>query len=205
MLSAEAEAVRADFPDLAVSPIHADFTGEVELPLHVRRRGPLAFFPGSTIGNFTPRDAHGFLQRIRRSVGPGGLLLIGADRKKEVEVLLAAYDDAKGVTAAFNLNLLHRINRELDGTFDPGGFAHEARYDEDHGRIEMHLVSQKEQSATVGRHRFSFARGESIHTENSYKYAPSEFALLGRTAGWELVRMWSDPNARFGVYLLRAG
>lgn len=203
-LTAEARALDADFPELQVVPIHADFMGEVPLPPAVSDRPRLAFFPGSTIGNFLPAEAHDFLRRVRAVVGPGGKLLIGADMKKDVATLVRAYDDAEGVTAAFNLNLLARINRELGGGFDLDAFRHEARYDEDRGRIEMHLVSLKDQTVEVSGRRFAFRGGETIHTENSHKYALAEFRLLARSARWEPLRTWCDSGNRFAVHLLQA-
>ncbi|MXN65775.1 L-histidine N(alpha)-methyltransferase [Stappia sp. GBMRC 2046] len=204
MLTREAQALSADFPDLEVVPIHADFMSPVELPKELREIGKLAFFPGSTIGNLEPYEALEFLARVRDTVGTGGHLLIGVDRKKDTETLVRAYDDPEGVTAAFNLNLLARANRELEADFDLSGFAHEARYNADRGRIEMHLKSLKEQAVSIGACRFDFTEGETIHTENSYKYAPDEFRLLARAARFEPVATWTDANERFAVYLLQS-
>ncbi len=203
MLSAEAQTLSADFPALEVAPIHADFMSAVELPSRVSRARKLAFFPGSTIGNLEPHEALQFLGRVRDTVGPGGHLLIGVDRKKDVDTLVRAYDDPQKVTAAFNLNLLERANRELDADFDLNAFSHEARYNADHGRIEMHVKSEREQRITIGTCQFDFEAGETIHTENSYKYAPDEFRLLARAAKFEPVRSWTDNGERFGVYLLQ--
>lgn len=203
MLTREAEALSADFPDLAVVPIHADFMSPVELPKELRQIGKLAFFPGSTIGNLEPYEALEFLTRVRETVGTGGHLLIGVDRKKDTTTLVRAYDDPQGVTAAFNLNLLTRANRELEADFDLSGFIHEARYNADRGRIEMHLKSVKDQAVSIGTCSFDFAEGETIHTENSYKYAPEEFRLLARAARFEPVATWTDANERFAVYLLQ--
>lgn len=203
MLSAEAATLAADFPTLEVVPIHADFMSAIDLPPRVGRSHKLAFFPGSTIGNLEPHEALKFLGRVRETVGPGGHLLIGVDRKKNVDVLIRAYDDPQKVTAAFNLNLLERANRELDADFDLGAFSHEARYNADHGRIEMHVRSERAQKVTIGACQFDFAAGETIHTENSYKYAPDEFRLLARAARFEPIRSWTDSGDRFGVYLLQ--
>lgn len=203
-LEAEARALDTDFPDLQVVPIHADFMTDVPLPATVARQPRLAFFPGSTIGNFLPQEAHDFLERVKGVVGAQGMMLIGIDLKKDVPTLIRAYDDRAGVTAAFNLNLLVRINRELGGSFDIAAFRHEARYDADRGRIEMHLVSTRAQTVRVSGTDFSFAEGESIHTENSHKYSLAEFRLLARSAGWEPLHSWCDSANRFSVHLLQA-
>lgn len=202
-LEAEAQALDADFPRLQVLPVHADFMAEVPLPQAISQRPRLAFFPGSTIGNFLPREAHDFLRRVRALVG-GGLFLIGVDLKKDEPSLLRAYDDSAGVTARFNLNLLRRVNRELGANFDLEAFRHEARYSADHGRVEMHLVSRARQSVQIAGRAFRFEQGESIHTENSYKYTLAEFRLLTRAAGWEPLRSWCDKAERFSVHLLQA-
>jgi dimethylhistidine N-methyltransferase len=205
MLAAEAPALAADFPALDVISVHADFMGEVVLPAAVARHRRMAFFPGSTIGNFQPREALQFLERVRAMAGEGGMLLIGVDLKKDVGTLLRAYDDEAGVTAAFNLNLLARVNAELNGDFDLAAFAHEARYDEDRGRIEMHLKSLRAQRVAVSGQRFDFAAGETIHTENSHKFTVPEFHLLARAAGFAPLRTWTDAKARFSVHLLARG
>lgn len=205
MLTAEAEALATDFPRLQVIPVHADIMGEVDLPQPVPKEGRLAFFPGSTIGNFLPREALHFLERVGNCVGAGGFLLIGVDMKKDEQTLIRAYDDAAGVTAAFNLNLLERVNRELGGDVDLASFAHEVRYNAGRGRIEMHLRSLKAQEVAVCGKRFSFAEGETIHTENSHKFTVSEFHLLARASGFEPVRWWQDGQQRFSVHLLKWG
>ena len=198
-----AATLAAEYPWLHVAPVCADYTKPFGLPRLPARNVPwLGFFPGSTIGNFTPPQATGFLAQARRLLDHDGLMLVGVDLKKAKPVLEAAYNDADGVTAAFNLNLLHRINRELDGTFDPSRFAHRAIYDADHGRIEMHLVSRAEQSASVGGQTFAFALGETIHTENSYKYDLGQFRHLAESAGWATIRTWTDPEDLFGLILL---
>jgi dimethylhistidine N-methyltransferase len=165
----------------------------------------MAFFPGSTIGNFQPREALQFLERVRAMAGEGGMLLVGVDLKKDVGTLLRAYDDEAGVTAAFNLNLLARVNAELDGDFDLAAFAHEVRYDEDRGRIEMHLKSLRAQRVTVSGQRFDFAADETIHTENSHKFTIPEFHLLARAAGFAPLHTWTDAKVRFSVHLLARG
>ena len=205
MLAAEARALSADFPALDVISVHADFMGEVVLPAAVAQHQRMAFFPGSTIGNFRPRVALQFLERVHGVVGQEGMLLIGVDLKKDVKTLLRAYDDSAGVTAAFNLNLLARVNAEIDGDFDLAAFAHEVRYDETRGRIEMHLKSLKAQRVNVAGQRFDFAKGETIHTENSHKFTIPEFHLLARAAGFEPLHTWTDAKRLFSVHLLARG
>jgi len=205
-LRAAAEQVAAEFPWLEVHASCADFTRAMTLPATAPEpEGPrVAFFPGSSIGNFDPEGAVGFLTAVAELVGPGGFLLIGADRKKDKAVLDAAYDDAAGVTAAFNLNLLARINRELGADFDLGAWRHRAFYNEALGRIEMHLVSEREQTVHVAGETFQFAIGETIHTENSYKYADDEFQALAARAGFHPEAVWTDTRGLFAVHLLRA-
>ncbi len=198
----------ARFPHLRVSPIAADFSRPVALPrdlaedLAGRRR--IGFFPGSTIGNFAPEEARGLLLAMRLLLGPGGRLIVGVDLKKEPSRLIAAYNDARGVTAAFNLNLLARINRELGGGFDLSGFGHQAIYDERAGRVEMRLVSRRRQTATIAGRDFAFSRGEAIHTEDCYKYAVDEFRAAASGAGWLPGRVWTDAEALFSVHELTA-
>jgi dimethylhistidine N-methyltransferase len=162
----------------------------------------IVFFPGSTIGNCTPDEAVTLLKSVAKLVGPSGGLLIGVDAKKSSEVLNAAYNDAAGHTAAFNLNLLTRMQRELGAQLDADQFAHHAFYNEAHGRIEMHLVSQCRQSIRLSKESFQFERGETIHTENSYKYSTDEFKRLARSAGWHLQTTWHDESALFNVHYL---
>ncbi|WP_193367393.1 L-histidine N(alpha)-methyltransferase [Pelagibius marinus] len=202
-LQAAAERLAADYA-LPVIPVHADYTGAFALPDVVPAAGRLGFFPGSTIGNFDPPAAVAFLRRARDLLGPGARFLVGADLQKDAARLVAAYDDAQGVTAAFNLNLLRRINRELAGDFDLAAFRHEARYDPELGRIEMHLVSRAAQQVTIAGHSFSFAAGESIHTENSYKYTLESFADLARQGGWRSEAQWLDPEGLFSLHGLVA-
>lgn len=204
MLKAEADALAADYPALRVMPVHADFTGAVTLPARAAQGPRLGFFPGSTIGNLVPREALQFLERVRALLGADGHLLIGVDLKKDEATLLRAYDDTEGVTAAFNLNLLARVNRELGGDFDLAAFAHRVRYDAGRGRIEMHLESLKAQTVHIAGQAFSFAAGETIHTENSHKFTLAEFRLLARAAGFTPVESWTDAGARFSVHLLAA-
>jgi dimethylhistidine N-methyltransferase len=193
------------FPDLRLVPIHADFMQAVVLPDNRLSANRVGFFPGSTIGNFRPQEALAFLRRVGATLGPSAAMIIGVDLKKDLATLLAAYDDVEGVTAAFNRNLLIRINRELGADFDLDAFAHEARYDCDRGRIEMHLVSRRPQSVRVLGRTFRFAAGETIHTEVSCKYTIDEFRLLARAAGWQPVHTWSDARGWFAIHFLRFG
>jgi dimethylhistidine N-methyltransferase len=196
-----AAAIDRDYPQLEVLPVCADFTEPVPLPeprSPVRRR--VVFFPGSTIGNFEPSEARHLLESVREDCGRGGGLLIGVDLRKDPDVLRAAYDDREGVTAEFNLNLLRRINRELGADFDPERFAHEIRWDEEAGRIEMHLRSLGDQTVQVGAERFEFKRGETIHTENSHKWSVAGFAELARAAGLRAERVWTDRDELFSVH-----
>lgn len=202
-LQATAEKLAADFA-LPIIPVHADYTAAFTLPAAVPAERRVGFFPGSTIGNFNPETAVRFLKQARELLGPGSRFLVGADLQKDEGRLIAAYDDAEGVTAAFNLNLLRRINRELAGDFDLAAFRHEARYNRAEGRVEMHLVSRREQQARVDGERFDFAAGESIHTENSYKYTLESFAELARHGGWRSDAQWLDPEGLFSLHGLVA-
>ncbi len=193
------------FPSLDVLPVCADYTQDWELPeapTTVARR--VVFFPGSTIGNFDRQYAVAFLRRVRELVGSGGALLIGVDLKKDVALLERAYNDSQGVTAAFNLNLLRRINRELDGDFDLRAFRHRAVYNETEGRVEMYLVSLLEQTVRVSGAEVSFSQGEAIYTEHSYKYDLTEFDEMAVHAGFQVERTWIDPEKLFSVQLLTA-
>jgi dimethylhistidine N-methyltransferase len=204
LLSAASSLAR-DFPRLNVAPICADYTQPFVLPAP-SGKAPAAtagFFPGSTIGNFTPGEARAFLAGARRLLGPGSSMIVGVDLRKDEGVLTRAYDDAAGVTAAFNLNLLRRINRELGGTFKLDQFAHEARWNGGLGRIEMHLVSRRDQIVEIGRDHFAFRAGETIHTENSYKYTLDQFRALARAAGYDTRAVWTDEAALFSVHVLR--
>lgn len=195
----------ADYPWLAIHAACVDFSHSLPLPATVPAGKRLAFFPGSSLGNFHPPEAARFLTMVRDTVAEGGMLLIGVDTKKPVSILDAAYNDAAGVTAEFNLNLLQRMRRELAADVDPDGFDHRAFYNAAKGRVEMHLVSQREQEVRVNGHRFHFERGESVHTECSYKYTPDEFHALARQAGFTPVRHWLAEGGLFAVYLLAAG
>jgi dimethylhistidine N-methyltransferase len=202
-LSGMANAVARDYPQLQVLPVYADFTQPFELPSYKKLPARnLIFFPGSTIGNFERDDARSLLEVMRVEAGSDGALLIGVDRKKDPAILQAAYNDAAGVTAAFNLNVLRRLNDELGADFDLNAFRHEAIYDEAGGRIEMRLVSCKAQRVEIAGHTLAFRAGEHIVTEYSHKYADDEFAALALSAGWQPVRQWQDPDALFGVHYL---
>lgn len=204
-LEQNANDLRRQFPRLEVLPICADFTADYELPNPARRPSRrVIYFPGSSIGNFTPDEAHTFLAQVLELVGPGGGLLIGFDRIKDRAVLEAAYNDAQGVTAAFNLNLLRRINRELNGDFDLSGWEHCALWNENEGRMEMHLVSAREQEVRIGWATFTFAAGVTIHTENSYKYDSERILGLAADAGWTVESSWQDPDRLFSVDYLAA-
>ncbi|MBY5993639.1 L-histidine N(alpha)-methyltransferase [Ferrimonas balearica] len=200
-LRAAAGALQARYPRVQVQPIEADFTQDVVLPESQGRR--MVFFPGSTIGNFAPRAAVALLQRWRRALGPHSYLLIGVDTKKCPHLLHRAYNDAAGVTARFNRNMVVHLNRRFGLGAEPDAFDHYAFYHPGRGRIEMHLVSRRPQQLQLGPHRIALAEGESLHTENSYKYTPEEFHRLAAQAGWHHQRHWLAPQRRFAVTLLR--
>ena len=201
-LAASAEDLAGSFPGLEVRAICADYSVPFDLPVRGDGLERAAFFPGSSIGNFDPVDAVRFLERVAALIGPGGKLLIGVDLIKDRALLEAAYNDAQGVTADFNLNLLRRINRELEGDFDLDAFSHRARFNQDQSRIEMHLVSRADQQVSVAGQRFRFREGESIHTESSYKYSVEGFHRLARDAGFHPQRVWTDPERLFSVHCL---
>lgn len=192
------------YPGLLVLPFEADFTRALALPKTIARAPKLGFFPGSTIGNLIPLMAVDLLRAMRASLGQGAQLLIGMDRIKDAAVLEAAYDDAQGVTAAFNLNLLGRINRELDGTIPEDAFRHRAIWNDDRARIEMHLEATRDATFGVDGRRFDIAAGETIHTENSHKYGARDARILLRAGGWTPVAEWTDPDGLFAVYLAEA-
>jgi dimethylhistidine N-methyltransferase len=200
-LRAAARRLAREFPWLEILPLAADFSRPVEVPAvrpHARR---VVYFPGSTIGNLAPEQAHAFL---RVSRGQAARMLVGVDVRKDATLLHAAYNDAQGVTAAFNLNLLKRINGELRGSFDPRKFAHYAFYNPEAGRIEMHLVALERHTVRVGAHRFEFDVGESIHTENSYKYSLQGFRALAAAAGFRARKLWRDRRGLFALHGLEA-
>lgn len=204
-LEAAADELKIIYPGLAVYPVASDFMasnlGE-HLPDSAGRRA--GFFPGSTMGNLLDKDIDRFLRTSREDLGDDACFIVGLDQPKSPDILVPAYDDAKGVTADFNLNLLRRINRELEGDFDLASFEHEARWNSADSRIEMHLRSLKAQTVTIGGHAFSFAEGETIHTENSRKIALDRFAKMAEDAGWSLTRKWTDKDELFAVILLEA-
>ncbi len=199
-LQKSAQAISDEFPWLDVHAACVDFTAPIELPFCPENEHKLAFFPGSSVGNFEPKHAKQFLRQVVDMVGKGGGMLIGVDLKKEEQLLCDAYNDDAGVTAEFNLNLLSRINDELDANFNLEHFDHHAFYNSDIGRIEMHLVSQKSQEIKVGEHLINFTAGESIHTENSYKYTIKEFQQLAGDAGFMPVDVWTDDEKLFSVH-----
>jgi len=196
--------LRRRFPALSVMPVTGDFNGPLRFPESIGKKRRLGFFPGSTIGNFEHGDAVAFLQHAGNLLGEDAALLLGVDLKKDQSILIPAYDDSEGITAAFNLNLLERINRELDGSFNTAKFAHEAIYNEDAGRVEIYLTSREDQEVRVLGRSFHFVRGERIHTENSHKYTTADVAEMARRSGWTLAHAWVDDPALFCVaYLVR--
>lgn len=198
-----AKALAGAYPDLPVVPIAADYTQPFDLPEISGEAARIGFFPGSTIGNFTRDAAAEFLRAAATDLGADNGLLIGVDLRKDVDVLHAAYNDAAGVTAEFNLNVLRRVNRELGGDFDLDAFTHDARWVAEKGRIEMHLVSERDQRVRVNGHSFTFAAGETIHTEDSHKYDIAEFHALAAEAGWRAFRHWTDEDDLFSLHYLR--
>jgi dimethylhistidine N-methyltransferase len=203
-LRASADALAARFPGLPVYPVEADFMREVALPPQVEGLPKLGFFPGSTIGNMVPRTAVDLLRTMRLTLGPGSKLLIGMDLVKDPAVLVAAYDDAAGVTASFNLNLAARINRELGGTLPLDALRHVARWNDDLARIEMHLEATRDVAFEVSGERFALARGETIHTENSHKFTRRSADTLLLAGGWTPECRWHDGAERFSLILARA-
>ena len=192
------------YPNLEILPVAADFTKPIPIPgFSQAPKKYVAFFPGSTIGNFEPDLAIQFLQGVTKTIGLDGLLLIGFDLKKDIETLLAAYDDQRGVTASFNKNLLSRVNGELGGNFNLNTFEHVARYNENKGRIEMHLKSTTEQTVSIDKELFEFLEGETIHTENCYKFTKESFTAMSSKAGLSPVKTWTDDKNLFAVMLLR--
>jgi dimethylhistidine N-methyltransferase len=203
-LIAQANGLRRDFPALGIHPVAADFTTPFALPAAIASQPKVGFFPGSTIGNFEPHEASNFLKSARAILGRGALMIIGVDLEKDERVLHDAYNDAAGVTAKFNLNVLVRINRELGGNFDLSAFTHRAIYNHERHRIEMHLISRKSQTVRMLGTSFAFRPGESIHTENSYKYSLDRFAGLAHGAGWQVRESWTDAKEMFSVHALEA-
>jgi dimethylhistidine N-methyltransferase len=201
-MNGEAARLQADFPSLQVLPVAADFTGAFQLPAAVRAGPRIGFFPGSTIGNLEPHEVTGFLRRAKRVLGRAAAFVVGVDLVKDPDVLYAAYNDSQGVTAKFNRNLLVRINRELGADFDVSAFEHHAFYNRELRRIEMHLASLRRQKARILGKCFEFRAGETIHTENSYKYGIESFAAFARGAGWSIGAVWTDPERYFSVQAL---
>ncbi len=203
-LEQSAQALHADYPHLSVYPICADMTAPFELPAVVAGLDKLGFYPGSSIGNFEPGDAQAFLRQVATTLGAGGRLLIGVDRKKDVNVLEAAYNDSAGITAEFNLNILRHLNSALATEIDPAGFRHRADYNEESGCVQMFLECVKDQSSRVDGRIIDFAEGELVHTENSYKYGHEQFADLAAGGGFKVEASWSDADAYFTLFLLIA-
>ena len=203
-LRESSKALAERFPGLPVFPVEADFLKPIPFPAQVRDLPKLGFFPGSTIGNMIPQSSVDLLRAMRASLGEGAMLLIGMDRIKDPAVLERAYDDAQGVTAAFNLNLLERINRELDGTIPIDAFRHRAIWNDDRARIEMHLEAVRTATFTVEGRPYSIAEGDTIHTENSHKYGPRDARILLRAGGWTPIAEWTDPADQFALYLAEA-
>jgi L-histidine N-alpha-methyltransferase len=199
----QAQDLARDYPNIHIQPVFADFTQPFELPRHpVEPERNLVFFPGSTIGNFTRTQAADLLGVMQAEAKPGGALLIGVDLRKDPDTLRAAYNDSAGVTAKFNLNVLRRLNRELDADFDETKFRHEAVWDDAEGRIEMRLISREDQTVTVGGRKIGFQRGEHIVTEYSHKYSVAEFQQLARSAGFTPRRVWTDEHEMFSVHFM---
>lgn len=203
-LAESAESIRREYPGLQVAPLEADFMAAVDLPAAAQGRAHVGFFPGSTIGNFSEREAQTFMTAARRLLGDGAAFLVGFDLVKEPDRLVAAYDDAEGVTAAFNKNLLVRMRRELGADMDPSDFKHRAIWNPERSRIEAHLVSLKDQTFEVGGRAFSMEEGETIHTENARKFTPDSIEALARDSGWRVERLWTSPPPAFALALLRA-
>lgn len=204
-LRAAAADLSSQFPGLPVYPVEADFMRQVALPDAIRDLPKLGFFPGSTIGNMVARTSVDLLRTMRETLGQGAQLLIGMDLIKDTDLLLAAYDDASGTTARFNTNLAHRINRELDGDIPVDALAHEARWNDEYARIEMHLVARKDIAFNVSGTPFAMAAGESIHTENSHKFDRRTSNTLLLAGGWDPLARWEDSEGRFSLLLAEAG
>lgn len=199
-LKKAAQTLSADYPWLDVHAACVDFTQPLDLSFCPADMQKIAFFPGSSIGNFEPQAAVEFMSHIVKAVGQGGGMLIGVDLKKDKDILDAAYNDEAGITAAFNLNLLERINQELDADFEVNNFEHHAYYNQDEGRIEMHLRSQLEQVINIEDQAIKLNKGETIHTENSYKYTIEEFQSMAGKAGFKPMYVWTDPDKLFSVH-----
>ena len=199
-----AAALAEEFPKLNILPVEADFMGDIHLPEDIKDTPKLGFFPGSTIGNMVASTSVDLLRNMRKTLGENALLLIGMDRVKSEDILVPAYDDSAGVTASFNINLLERINREIDGTIPIENFRHVARWNDSHASIEMHLEALQDMDFTVGGKPFHMDKGETIHTENSHKYGPRDARLLLRAGGWSPVAEWTDERDYFSLILANA-
>ena len=203
-LLSNAEVLLSDFPALKIFPVCADITQSFDLPSQVEALRPLGFYPGSSIGNFEPTDAVEFLRRVHVTLGTGGYFLVGVDATKDVSILEAAYDDAAGVTAQFNLNTLVHLNERLGADFDLDNFEHFSRYNSELGCIQMFLKSTVPQQVNLAGKVISFAEGELLHTENSFKYTKQEFITLAQSAQFECLKSWQDSKQWFSLFLLRA-
>ena len=201
-LREQVKRLQQGFPNIDMLAVEADFSQPVKLPTGIESQ-KIGFFPGSTIGNFTPEQAGHFLENALETLGENGRMLIGVDTKKSPSILHDAYNDTAGVTGKFNLNVLERINRELAGNIDIPSFEHYAFYNANKGCIEMHLVCKKDQLATIGGMEFKFAEGESIHTESSYKYTPEDFSKLAGRVGWSIEKSWIADESMFSMFLLK--
>lgn len=203
-LRESAAALQAEFPGLPIHPVEADFTRPFDLPAEIGAAPKLGFFPGSTIGNFVPRSAVDLLRAMKETLGEGSRLVIGVDRVKDAALLTRAYDDSAGITARFNLNLLDRINAELDGDIPVDAFRHRAIWNDEMSRIEMHLEAVRDVAFTISGASFAMQAGETIHTENSHKYGHRDGRLLLRAAGWGVVAEWTDAESWFSIILAEA-
>ena len=203
-LQTSAASLQEDYPDLHIEPVVADFLSTVELPEKSIKGARVGFFPGSTIGNLKSSEITGFMQRAREDLGAGAQFVLGADLKKDPNILIPAYDDSAGITSEFNLNLLRRINGELDANFDVSSFNHEARWNDDDARIEMHLVSERDQSVEISGKIFDFRQGETVHTENSRKFEIEALENLIGQCGWQMADSWVDKDSLFSVLLFKA-
>jgi dimethylhistidine N-methyltransferase len=201
-LAEQAEALKREFPHIAMLPVAADFTRPFELPATIQNQPRVGFFPGSTIGNFEPHEAAAFLKEAGDILGPGSMLIVGVDLVKDQSVLQKAYNDSQRVTAKFNLNLLTRMNRELGANFNLATFEHHAFFNRERSCIEMHLASKKRQRVIVAGEGIDFRAGETIHTENSYKYTVETFGCMARGAGWMPTTVWTDKDKYFSVHVL---
>jgi dimethylhistidine N-methyltransferase len=202
-LAEQTAALKQEFPHIAMLPVAADFTKPFELPAAIQHRPRVGFFPGSTIGNFEPHEAAAFLKDAADILGHRSMLIVGVDLVKDAKVLQHAYNDSQRVTASFNLNLLTRMNRELGANFNVKNFEHHAFFNRERSRIEMHLASLKRQRVIVAGEGIDFRAGETIHTENSYKYSVDTFACMARGSGWTPTTVWTDESRYFSVHVLK--